>query len=134
MLVPPEDSISRAQLVRFRERLARVWVSPIFQFAVTMEHMITAPLELFGHAGLAGPGHSLDQVVFNAQISYLLARAARHSLICQVYSDFAGTALATQTLFVRSEQDRGGGSQQTRQSFNLLRFVSNNKHDGAFCT
>lgn len=65
MLLLPYGLVHLALVGRFTNRFPRLWIAPIFQFPVTMDNVVTAPLQFFGYRGFASAGHAFNQIIFN---------------------------------------------------------------------
>jgi len=76
MLLLPYDLVHLALMGRFIHRFPRLWIAPINQLPVTVEDVVTAPLQFFSHRGLAGARHAFDQIVSDAH-PFTLTRNVR---------------------------------------------------------
>ena len=72
MFLLPYGPVHLALMDRFINRFSCLWIAPIFQLPVTVEDVITAPLQFFSHRGLARAGDSLDQIISLTYFPYLL--------------------------------------------------------------
>ncbi|QSW22813.1 hypothetical protein J0664_18845 [Rhizobium leguminosarum] len=66
MLVHPSDSVGQALMGKPIQRFTSLGIADIRQFPVTVDDVITAPLQLFRHRGFAGAGNAFDQIVLDA--------------------------------------------------------------------
>src|SRR5215217_7305778 len=63
MFLLPYGLVSLALMDRFIYRCPCLWIAPIFQLPVTVEDVITAPLQFFSHRGFARAGDSLNKII-----------------------------------------------------------------------
>jgi hypothetical protein len=66
MLLLPYDFVRLARVGRFIPRFSRPGIALIGQLTITMEDVVTAPLQFFSHRGFAGARHAFDQIISDA--------------------------------------------------------------------
>ena len=71
MFLLPYSLVPLALIDRFIYRFPCLWIAPIFQLPVTVEDVITAPLQFFSHRGFARAGDSLDKIISLTHGPYL---------------------------------------------------------------
>lgn len=70
MLLLPYGLVPLALMERFFQRFPRLWIAPIFQLPITIDDMVTAPLQFFSHRGFAGARHAVDQIISNTHSAF----------------------------------------------------------------
>ena len=71
MFLLPYGLVSFALMDRFIDRFPCLWIAPIFQLPVTMEDVITAPLQFFSRRGFTRARDSLDKIISLTDCPYL---------------------------------------------------------------
>jgi hypothetical protein len=66
MLLLPYDFVHLARVGRFIHRFSRPGIASIGQLTITMDDVVTAPLQFFSHRGFAGARHAFDQIISDA--------------------------------------------------------------------
>src|ERR1043165_7320797 len=71
MFLLPYGLVHLALMDRFIDRFPCLWIAPIFQLPVTVEDVITAPLQFFSHRGYARARDTLDKIISLTHCPYL---------------------------------------------------------------
>jgi hypothetical protein len=70
MLMAPCGLVQVTTMGRLNQRRSSLWIAVILQFPITVEDVITAPLQLLSHCGLAGARDAFDQVISDAHFRF----------------------------------------------------------------
>ena len=71
MFLLPYGLVPLALMDRFIYWFPCLWIAPIFQLPVTVEDVITAPLQFFSHRGFARARDALNKIISLTHCPYL---------------------------------------------------------------